>query len=40
MLKPRYHYRGPIGGSANEFHTYGIGLYQTTYRGNDRIISH
>lgn len=40
MLRPRYQFRGTIGGSANDFHTYGLGLYETTYRANDIIIPH
>lgn len=40
MLKPRYHYHGSIGGSAKDFHIYGLGLFTTTYHQNDIIISH
>jgi CubicO group peptidase (beta-lactamase class C family) len=40
MTKPRYHYHGLTGGVLNDFHTYGLGLYSTTYRKTDTIISH
>ncbi len=29
-----------MSGLANDFHTYGFGIYTTTYRKNDIIISH
>jgi len=40
MLKPRYQYHGKIFGSEMDYHTYGFGLYTTTYRTTDMIIPH
>lgn len=40
MLKPRYQYHGTTAGPENDFHQYGFGLYTTSYRKNDIILSH
>lgn len=40
LLKPRYHYHGTTGGVTNDFHKYGLGLFTTTYRKTDTIITH
>jgi CubicO group peptidase (beta-lactamase class C family) len=40
MVKPKYHYHGSKGGAVRDFHQYGFGLYTTTYRVADSIISH
>jgi hypothetical protein len=41
MVKPRYQFHGPEGGSYNSiFHIYGLGLYTTTYFENDIVIKH
>jgi len=40
IVRPRYHYRGSQAGSVNDFHQYGLGIFTTSYRVNDRIISH
>lgn len=40
ILKPRYHFHGIKGGAVNDFHTYGLGVYTTTYRRTDTIINH
>ena len=40
IVRPRYHYRGTQGGSINDFHQYGLGIFTTSYRVTDRIISH
>jgi CubicO group peptidase (beta-lactamase class C family) len=40
MVKPRYHYHGVSGGVTNYFHIYSLGLFTTTYRKTDTIISH
>lgn len=37
-MKPRYQYHGAEGGSANDFHNYGLGIFTTSYRKNDVII--
>lgn len=40
MLKPRYQFHGEPYGAEMDFHTYGFGLYTTTYRKSDQIIPH
>lgn len=40
MTKWRYQFGGINRGSWNDFHTYGLGLFGTTYRANDKIIDH
>ena len=40
MFRWRYQYSGTGKGPYNDFHTYGLGMYGTTYRKNDVIISH
>jgi hypothetical protein len=40
MIKPRYQFHGKIFGGEMDFHTYGFGLYTTTYRTSDQIIPH
>ena len=39
LIRWRYQYHGN-NGPLSDFHTYGLGLYGTTYRKNDQIISH
>ena len=40
MLTWRYQFSGSKSGPNNDFHNYGLGLYGTTFRKNDRIIGH
>jgi len=40
MTRWRYQFGGLGKGHENDFHTYGLGLYGTTYRLNDQIIEH
>jgi hypothetical protein len=40
LLRPRYNYHGSSGGVSNDFHIYGLGLYTTTYRKTDNVITH
>ena len=40
ILRPRYHYRGKQGGQYSDDHQYGLGIFTTTYRSNDQVISH
>ena len=40
MLTWRYQFSGLQSGPSNDFHNYGLGLYGTTFRKNDRVISH
>ena len=40
ILKPRDQFHGAMSGSKNDFHTYGLGIFTTTYRSSDILISH
>jgi hypothetical protein len=40
ILKPRYQYHGPVGGARVDLQNYGLGIYKTSYRAVDKVLSH